>query len=235
MEWVFSLSLALGATITLLRFGQFKGPVRYRVSQLSYVNQQSRYQVLIMSIALLIIVLLYLFYPQNFMSFFAVGQLDAKASAVPWFGIRAEESWLALGSSLAFFITLITSTFVYLQFRKSVAGFKALIPYFPWVVLFALTNSFGEEVIYRLAILVPLVGHIDTAYVLLISAVIFGAPHLRGMPNGLVGAVMAGVLGWLLAKSVVETHGLFWAWTIHFLQDLVIFSAFILSALNDRS
>jgi len=39
-------------------------------------------------------------------------------------------------------------------------------------------------------------------------------------------------LGWLLAKSVIETNGIFWAWFIHFLQDIVIFSAFVLAAVN---
>jgi hypothetical protein len=36
----------------------------------------------------------------------------------------------------------------------------------------------------------------------------------------------------LLAKSVVETNGIFWAWFIHFLQDIVIFSAFVMAAAN---
>lgn len=41
---------------------------------------------------------------------------------------------------------------------------------------------------------------------------------------------MAGLMGWLLAKSVAETNGIFWAWTIHFLQDVVIISALALAA-----
>ena len=49
---------------------------------------------------------------------------------------------------------------------------------------------------------------------------------------GIVGALMAGLLGWLLAKSVLETSGIFWAWLIHFLQDVVIYSAFIMAAAN---
>jgi hypothetical protein len=39
---------------------------------------------------------------------------------------------------------------------------------------------------------------------------------------------MAGFLGWLLARSVVDTQGMFWAWFLHFLQDVVIFTAMIL-------
>ena len=36
--------------------------------------------------------------------------------------------------------------------------------------------------------------------------------------------VMAGLLGWLLGKAMLETRGFFWAWFIHFLQDVLIFS-----------
>lgn len=64
--------------------------------------------------------------------------------------------------------------------------------------------------------------------VTVLSALLFGAPHLRGMPSGLVGALVAGVRGWLLARSVLETHGFAWAWGIHFLQDIPIYLSVIL-------
>ncbi len=54
-------------------------------------------------------------------------------------------------------------------------------------------------------------------------AAFFGFAHYYGMPNGIVGVLMAGVLGWLLGKSMLETRGLFWAWFIHFCQDILIF------------
>lgn len=115
------------------------------------------------------------------------------------------------------------------QFRKYSRFLKDLTPLLPWVLLISFSNSFSEEVIYRLGVVVPLIGVIDTDVILLISAIAFGLPHLRGMPNGIVGALMAGLLGWLLAKSMVETSGIFWAWLIHFLQDIVIFSALVLA------
>lgn len=34
-----------------------------------------------------------------------------------------------------------------------------------------------------------------------------------------------GTLGWFLAKSMVDTKGMGWAWFIHFLLDVVIFGA----------
>jgi hypothetical protein len=35
--------------------------------------------------------------------------------------------------------------------------------------------------------------------------------------------MMAGLMGWILAKSMIETKALGWALFIHFLQDVVIF------------
>jgi hypothetical protein len=55
-------------------------------------------------------------------------------------------------------------------------------------------------------------------------AAYFGLLHYYGVPYGVVGVLMAGLLGWLLGKSMLETRGLFWAWFIHLIQDVLIFS-----------
>jgi uncharacterized protein len=34
---------------------------------------------------------------------------------------------------------------------------------------------------------------------------------------------MSGGLDWVLGKSMLETKGIFWAWFIHFWQDVAIF------------
>jgi hypothetical protein len=47
--------------------------------------------------------------------------------------------------------------------------------------------------------------------------------HFFGTPSGIFGALMAGLMGWLLARSMLETKSLGWALFIHFLHDLVIF------------
>ncbi len=232
MEVMLALFIVLGATAVILNLGRFVERAPFSASGLEYINTQSKYQLLLLGVAMLVLLALYLVNAAHFFAFLAPGNIAAPAKGVAWLGIEEGESWLGLGASLSFFITLATSTFIYLQFRKSGGGIKRLVPYLPWVLLFSLTNSFAEEVVYRLGIIVPLYGAIDTPYILLISAVAFGVPHLRGMPNGVVGALMAGLLGWLLAKSVVETNGIFWAWFIHFLQDIVIFSAFVMAAIN---
>lgn len=42
---------------------------------------------------------------------------------------------------------------------------------------------------------------------------------------------MAGFLGFVLARSVVETRGVLGAWLVHFLQDVVIFTLLFAVAL----
>jgi hypothetical protein len=59
---------------------------------------------------------------------------------------------------------------------------------------------------------------------LMIAATFFGIGHFYGVPYGVIGVVMATFLGWLLSKAMIERRGFFWAWFIHFLQDVLIFS-----------
>lgn len=60
--------------------------------------------------------------------------------------------------------------------------------------------------------------------VALISGLLFGIPHYFGHPGKLAGVVLAGFLGWLMSLSVLQTGGIAWAWTVHFVQDVVIFT-----------
>ena len=60
-----------------------------------------------------------------------------------------------------------------------------------------------------------------------ISGAPFGSAHHFGTPGGPVGVVLAGFLGWFLAKSVVETRGIGLAWSVHFVLDVIIFVAIL--------
>lgn len=105
-----------------------------------------------------------------------------------------------------------------------------LVGLLPFILLFALTNAIVEEAIFRFSLVATLAGHVDPRTIALLSGAIFGAIHFFGVPGGPVGVALAGFLGWLLTKSIIETRGVQWALTIHFLQDAVIFSAIFLVA-----
>lgn len=235
MKLIFTVLLVIGATAIVLNLNRWAQKKPFSLSQLPFINVQAKYQSLLLAVTFTVLVVLYLFNSSNFTRFLALGNPNAPATAITLFGIAEGESWLTVGGSLTLFITLATATFVFLQFRKLKSKLSQLIPLMPYILLFSLSNSFAEEVIYRLGVIVPLAGAIEPQYILILSAIAFGAPHLRGMPNGIVGALMAGVLGWLLAKSMLETSGMFWAWGIHFVQDVVIFSGLVLNTIHAQT
>ncbi|MDQ2698996.1 MAG: CPBP family intramembrane metalloprotease, partial [Actinomycetota bacterium] len=105
----------------------------------------------------------------------------------------------------------------------------ALLPLAPAILLYAALNAFSEEMAYRAPLLATLEPAVGGHSALWQSAVFFGVAHYFGIPGGLIGAVLSIFMGWMLSKAMLETRGLFWAWWIHFLSDVVIFSAVALA------
>jgi uncharacterized protein len=89
-------------------------------------------------------------------------------------------------------------------------------------VPFAALNAFTEETVFRLPYVTVGDDQGARAYGLVMGSLVFGVVHYWGVaPNGLVGAAMSAVLGYVLAKSIQETRGFFWAFGIHFALNLV--------------
>lgn len=170
----------------------------------------------------MILVLLLMGYRRR--EFFLVrGDTDAPAEPVRWLGINQPVSWTRLGLISAVAIGVGLLVFLFAAGGPSPAALRGVIPYLPWVLLFAATNAFGEEMSYRAALLAPLNPAVGKSQSLLLTAALFGIWHFYGVPYGVVGVLMAGFLGWWLGKSMLETRGFFWPWFIHFIQDVFIF------------
>jgi membrane protease YdiL (CAAX protease family) len=92
-------------------------------------------------------------------------------------------------------------------------------------LLLAATNAWSEEIFARFVIVAGLHDTLSPVGACWISAVLFGAAHFQGTPSGPFGMIITGLLGWVLAKSVVDTKGIGWALIIHFLGDVVIFGS----------
>jgi len=212
-------------TVGLLYAGQLSKKMNIVVSDTNYINKQFNYQIILLLISGVSILATFLLNKQNFKLYFSLGQVSAIGEELKLFGINAGDTWKKTGLSLCIVISLFTSLFLYFQLRQTNPNWSILQTGIFWIILFSLTNSFGEEMIYRLGIVSPLKGFIPPTTIFFISAILFGIPHFAGMPNGIIGATMAGVLGFILAKSMYETNGFFWALTIHFIQDMIIFSA----------
>jgi hypothetical protein len=125
---------------------------------------------------------------------------------------------------MTFFISLGTLAFLVIAGRPPLDIVIQALPFLPAILLAAALNAFYEEVTYKAALLSVLESPVGARQALYMVAVYFGIWHFYGIPYGVVGVLLAAFLGWILAKSMQETHGLFWAWFIHFWQDVWIFS-----------
>ncbi len=232
-----ALPILLVVTYTaliLLISNQLKTAKLFTVSQNGYINFQANYQFLLLLVTILSLTTTYFLNKQNFINYFSFGNISAPAKEIKLFGINSNDSWLKTGASLTFVISLATVIFMFLQLKQSPLNWTILQTSILWILLFSFTNSFGEEMIYRMGIVSPLKGLLSPMTIYTISAILFGLPHLVGVPSGLMGAIMAGVLGLVLAKSLDETNGFFWAWFIHFIQDVIIISALFLVSTKVR-
>lgn len=194
------------------------------------INTIANYQMATVGMTIILLLLLRVLVPKPFGQYFGIGNKSAPIAQVKWAGINPKkgETWKNVGTNLTVVITLVTAVVIYFQF-KPIGGvsFEGLSNKLPFILLFALTNSFVEESIFRLGLVVATDGVLSNQKVMILSGALFGGLHYFGTPGGFVGVLVAGYLGWLLSKSVFETKGLFWAWLIHFFQDVIIFTALL--------
>jgi len=192
----------------------------------TYLDGELKYQVITLLLAFLTLSLVFIVSPTSFQKYFSIGNISAPVVPVPALGITPtpNETWLNLGINFAIIISLVTFVIIYLQLIRDKKISRENWRFFYWVVIFALMNSFTEEMITRFSVVALLDSIIPLSYIYLVSAFIFGTVHYFGTPGKIPGVLLAGFLGWFLAKSIGETQGIFWAWIIHFLQDVVIFT-----------
>ena len=224
-------------TVALLGFLLFAGSGKIR-KQLKFtgdddLDERLTYQLLLLACVGVSLGAAYLIAPASLVHYFSFGSIDAPAKPLALFGIGDGERWGSIGLSLGLIISAVTALVMNLDLRK--AGISLHLPKGAgWVLLLSLSNAFGEEMICRVGLLAPMAGHLDQASICMLSAVIFGLPHYLGRPSGVSGVILAGILGFILAKSVLETGGFFWAWSIHFVQDVIIISAMFMMQARTR-
>ena len=228
MKISISILLVVAFTIGILLLSGQTNRIGIEVSKNSYINFQINYQLLLLGIAFISMISSYILNPESFKSILSIGNLSAVGEELKIFGIKKGDSWLKTGISLSIFISLATGIFMYFQLKGQTIDYSLLKTGFLWVVLFSLTNSFAEEMIFRVGINAPLTDLLSPNKIFFISAVIFGVAHFQGMPSGIIGIILAGLLGYVLSKSIQETNGIFWAWFIHFLQDVIIIGSIYL-------
>lgn len=184
------------------------------------------YELSTIFVSISFLLVLYLMADKIKLDYLTLKKIDGPVRPEPFIGLnpKEREGWKTVGLTIGGIITLVTGIVVYFQIAfESGLSFR-LFPEAPLVIMLALMNSFTEEVIFRLSYTTIIAnGNKSPRISEFLSALVFGGVHYFGIaPNGVPGALMAAFIGWFLAKSINETKGFFWAWAIHFAQDVVI-------------
>jgi len=231
-----ALPFILIGTLSLLYFGALAPDAVSKLFTMpivdnAFIDSKLKHQLFTLAIALFILFITYLFAKKNALIFYKAGTLNAPAGPVRWLGIKNTDTWKIVGRNFAIIISVVTGIFIYLNVARGQTLESEHVRFLPFILLFSMMNAFNEEAITRLSLVTALHGRVPNTVIYLASALLFGIPHYFGVPGGIVGAIMSAFLGWLLAKSIIETRGMFWAWFIHFLLDVIIFTGLFLVAL----
>jgi len=205
--------------------------IRTRLDNPSFNVYMLAEQSLKLIITLIVIATLLLMKKKRQDFYLAKGDIAAPVAPIRWLGVRQGERWNRFGLWLTLFISLGTLAFLIIAGSPSLDIVIRVLPYLPAILLAAALNAFNEEVTYKASFLSVLEGPVGARQALYMVAVYFGILHFYGVPYGVVGVLLATFLGWILARSMQETRGLFWAWFIHFWQDVWIFSFLALGSI----
>jgi membrane protease YdiL (CAAX protease family) len=125
--------------------------------------------------------------------------------------------------------TIITVIILGLLHRPNLSHISQALIYIPAILIAAAITAFAEEFGFRsvpLARLGPVVG---PGQAILMAAGLFGLLHYFGDPGGPPGVLLAGYLGWWAAKSMIDTRGFVWAFSLHFLGDIIVYTFLAMS------
>jgi hypothetical protein len=194
------------------------------------INKQIIYQSITLLGTFFFLFVLWMTKKKELKTYFQKGNISAEIIPEPIIGIKPKpnENWFHIGINFSIIVSVVTAIVIYFQIiSENGISLRDILKVLPFSVVFALSNAFVEESITRLGVVVVLKDIIKDKTIPLISAGIFGVAHYWGNPDGLLGILAAVFLGWVLSKSILETKGIFWAWLIHFQQDVIIFSVIL--------
>ena len=229
----FVVMLAFFGLFQLIQRLDFTWPVLQRVFGGSIFDSRMQAEQtgkLLVSLGMIAVLLLLGLKRRDF--FLTRGNLRAPIQPVRLLGFPKAEPWPSFGLQWALYIALGLGVILFLSMRPGLATLALLAPILPSILFYAALNAFNEEMTYRapmLATLEPVGGRRQALWM---SAAFFGIAHFHGTPGGILGAIASLFMGWILGKAMLETRGLFWAWWIHFLSDVVIFAFLALALLQ---
>ena len=174
---MFYILLVVGiATILLITGTSFTNVIALQIHPNNFVNGMAKYQFFALVVGLLVTITILVVSPES-RQFLNKGQLSIIADKEKWLGINGKSSWKINGLQLLLFISIPTGIcmFMAVKYTNSIDNFQW--GFIPLIVLFSLTNSLTEELIFRFGVVGGLFNQYPKLYILIISAILFGLPH----------------------------------------------------------
>ena len=163
--------------------------------------------------------------PREF--FLRIGNLRAAALPEKWGVPRKQETWTGFSLRFVVIIAVLLSAFMIPALQPSLDNLSIGLVLF--AALCALLNAFAEEFLYRSALLPQVLPVLGKGRALLLVAAWFGLGHFFAVPSGITGVILTAFGGWVFAKSMVETEGLFWPVFMHWGSDFTIYLIMLLA------
>lgn len=132
--------------------------------------------------------------------------------------------WSLLGPLFIVVFALALAPYLYLTVDPNFRLIERIVRICPWSLAVATLNAASEEFQFRSVLLAHLRGVCRPRESALMTAALFGIGHYYGQPSGILGVAMASFAGWIWARSMIDTRGCVWAFVIHLVQDIVIFT-----------
>jgi membrane protease YdiL (CAAX protease family) len=155
--------------------------------------------------------------------FLARGNPSAPASPTPLLQGRKTAPWNHIIRTFLPIYALIVVVIEVLLVRPQVSRIPRALLALPAILLSAAINAFGEEFEFRSMVLARLEPVLGPQQAIWLAAGLFGLMHYFGAPGSIQGVLLAAYLGWIAAKSMIETRSIIWAFLLHFVGNLLIF------------
>jgi membrane protease YdiL (CAAX protease family) len=155
--------------------------------------------------------------------FLVRGNLNAPAQPARLLQGKRTMPWnLVVRGWLPYFVLIVVAVEVILV-RPRLSQIPRALIYLPAIAIAAAINAFAEEFIFRSVVLARLEPALGPGQAILIAAGLFGLLHYFGDPGSVQGVLLAAYLGWIAAKSMIETRSIIWAFLIHFVGDFILY------------
>lgn len=123
------------------------------------INKQIVYQSVTLFVTIIFLLLLLVIKKDKFKEFFRKGNISAEILPERMVAInpKPNENWFNFGRNFAIIISVVTAVIIYFQvISQTEISFVRMLSVLPFSILFALSNSFVEESITRLGVVVVL-------------------------------------------------------------------------------